>query len=136
MNAAFRSRGDRVEAEQRAGRHDDLAAVRFRQLDQVRPRQQRPGAEHHDGLAGLEHGPADAFEHCGRGAFDRQIGMGRKSLQFDQRTGDPLGVEPGLRLGAVARGRAGQGEPRHAVGELAGEHAPDGAEPGNGDAGR
>ena len=46
-----------------------------------------------------------------------------------------LGIEPGARLGMVTRGRAGEREARHARGELAREHAADGAEAGNGDAG-
>src|SRR5262249_29371615 len=46
-----------------------------------------------------------------------------------------LGIEPSSRLGMVARGPAGEGEARHARGELAREHAADGAEAGNGDAG-
>ena len=49
-------------------------------------------------------------------------------------TGALLGLEPGLRLGTIARGRAGEREARHAVGKLTGEHAPDGAESGDGDA--
>ena len=46
-----------------------------------------------------------------------------------------LGIEPSSRLGMVTRGRTREREARHAGGELAREHAADGAEAGNGDAG-
>ena len=98
-------------------------------------RQQRTGAQHHDGLAGFEHRPADPLEQRGGRAFDRQIGQARKRLQLDQRTDDLLGLEPGLRLGAVAAGGTREHEPRYAVGEPARNDTADGAETGYGDAG-
>ena len=70
----------------RAGRHDDLAAMRFRQGNEIGVRQQRAGAEHHDGLAGFQHGPADPLEDRRGRAFDREVGEVRKCLQLHQRT--------------------------------------------------
>ena len=79
MNRAFGGCGDRIEPKKCAGRHDDLTSPRLRQLDQLRPRQQRAGREHHDPLPRLEHGPANAVEHASGRAFDREIGMGRET---------------------------------------------------------
>ena len=42
--------------------------------------------------------------------------------------GDALGIEPGLRLGAILRGGAGEREARHSGMEPAREHPADGAE--------
>ena len=63
----------------RAGRHDDLSAMLFRQGNEIGVRQQRTGAEHHDGLAGFQHGPADPLEERGGRAFDREIGEVRET---------------------------------------------------------
>src|SRR5256886_1243510 len=61
--------------------------------------------------------------------------MGRKRLRLDQLAHNPLGIEPRLRLGMVARCGAGKREARHACGEPAHEHAADGTEAGDSDAG-
>src|SRR5215831_13527078 len=61
--------------------------------------------------------------------------MGGKRFGLDHGTRDMLGIEPSSRLGMVTRGRAGEREVRHAGGEPAREHAADGAEAGNSDAG-
>ena len=61
--------------------------------------------------------------------------MLRQLIEVDQGTIDLLLVEPGLRLGAVAHGRTGERDARHALGEAARDRAADGAEAGNGDAG-
>ena len=87
-----------------------------------------------DLLSRLQHGPANALERRGWSTFDGEIGVVRKLLRLDQRTGNPLGVQPGLRLAPVAHGRTGERKTRHAVGQVARNHATDGAEPGNGDA--
>ena len=60
--------------------------------------------------------------------------MQREQLGLDQRAGDPLGIEPRLRLGVIARRSAGEHQTRYAVGELARDHAADRAEAGDGDA--
>ena len=90
MDRAFRRRRDRIEADQRAGRHDDAAAVRLGEVDQVRPRQQRAAAQHHHLLAGFEHRPADAFEQRGRRAFDREVGVRRQVFERHDRARDAL----------------------------------------------
>jgi hypothetical protein len=59
-----------------------------------------------------------------------------KCRERDDRAGDPLALEPGLRLRHIAGRRATEREPRHPVGQPAREIAPDGAEAGNADAGR
>src|SRR5262249_27653971 len=61
--------------------------------------------------------------------------MGWKRLGLDQGTRDALGIEPSSRLGMVTRSHAGEREVRHTGGEPARDHAADGAEAGNGDAG-
>jgi hypothetical protein len=86
-------------------------------------------------LSGLQHRPADPFECGGWGAFDRQIGMGRKCLGLDQGARDPFGIEPGLRLDAIARGRTSKREAGYAIGQPACDDAADRAEAGNGDTG-
>ena len=101
----------------------------------MRPLQQRAGAEHHHLLAGRQHRPADVLDDRRRRAFDRKVGMVGQFVEFHQRTGDALRLEPGLRLGAVARRRAGERQSRHAVMEPARQHASDRAEAGNGNAG-
>ena len=60
--------------------------------------------------------------------------MGWKILGRYQGARNLLALEPSLRLGAVADRRAGEREPRHAVGQLAREHATNRAEAGDGDA--
>ena len=123
LDLAFGGGGHRIEAKQRAGRNDDLAAARSREFDQVRPRQERAGAQHHDPLARCKHGPADRFEHARRRALDRKVAMLRQRVELDQRRSDPLSIEPCLRFGAVAgrnraerepwNSRARAGAPRH-----------------------
>ena len=122
---------NRVEAEQRAGRHDDLAAMLPGERDQMWARQQGAGAEHHHPLAGGQHRGADVFEDGGRRTFDREIGMVGEFLELHQRALDPGRVEPGLRFRAVARRRAGERESRYSGGKALRERAPDRAEPGN-----
>ena len=78
MDGSFGRRRDGVEPEQRAGRHDDLPAMLLGELDQIRPRQQRAGAQHHHPLAGLQHRPADVLDDRGGRAFDREIGVLRQ----------------------------------------------------------
>ena len=134
-DAALRGRRHGIEPEQGAGRHDDLTAVFLRQGNEIGARQQRAGAQHHDGLAGFEHRSADPFEQGCGGALDCQVGQARECLQFDQRASDTLGIEPGLRLGPVAARHTGEHEPRYAVGEPAGNDTPDGAQAGYGDTG-
>ncbi len=134
-DAAFGGCSDRIKTQQGAGRHDDLPAAILRQGNEIGPRQQRAGAEHHHGLAGFEHRPTDLIEElCGR-AFDRNVRIGRERRQLDQRTGDAFGVEPGLRLGTVAGGGSGQHQARHAVGKPARQHTTDLAKTGDGDTG-
>ena len=112
--AALRCGGNGIEPEQRAGRHDDLAAMRAGELDQLGARQQRADAQHHDPFAGLEHRPADVLEHGCRRAFDREVGMARKILELDQRTRDPGLREPFRALAwsrAAAQASASPGIP-------------------------
>src|SRR6476661_3413121 len=61
--------------------------------------------------------------------------MRRHLVELDQRTDDARAVEPGFRLGAIVGGDAGERQAGHAIGEPAREHAADGAEAGDGDAG-
>ena len=131
MDGAFRGGADRIEAEQCAGRHDDLAAMFPGERDEVRARQQGAGAEHHHLLARGEHRRADLFERRGRRAFDDEIGAVGKLIEPDQRALDPGRVEPGSCFGAVARRRAGEREAGHAGGDALRERAPDRAETGN-----
>src|SRR5262245_62191015 len=60
--------------------------------------------------------------------------MQREQLGLDQWAGDPLGIEPRLRLGVIARGGTGEHEARYPVGELARDHAADRSEAADGDA--
>ncbi len=131
---AFGGGRDRIEPEQRSGRHDDLAAALLRQRNQVGPLEETPALSTITVLPASSIGRQMSFEHRRWRAFDREVGVARKFLELHQRTGDALRVEPGLRLGAVPGGRAGEREARDAVGELAREHAADGAEAGDGDA--
>ena len=75
MDGAFRRRGHRVEPDQGAGRHDDLAAMRAGEFDKFGTRQQRTGAQHHDLFAGAQHRPADLIEDRCRCAFDDEVGV-------------------------------------------------------------
>ncbi len=135
IDPPFGSRSHGIEPKEGAGRHDDLPSPRFRELDQVGSRQQSTRRQHHDLLSRFEHRAANPLQHCSGRAFDGELGMRRKLLRLDQAARDPLGVEPGLRLCAVARGCTGKRQPRYAVGQPARKHAPDGAEAGNRDAG-
>src|SRR5688572_14660225 len=134
MDAALRSRGDRIEAEQRARRNDDLSAMRLGEIEQVRACKQRTAAEHHDLLAGFEHRPAYVLDGRRGRAFDCEIGMLWKIIESHQRAPNAFTVEPGLRLGAVADGGASQREPGQPVPQVARQHASDGTQSGNGDA--
>src|SRR5579864_823310 len=102
MDRALDRGGNRIEAEQRAGRHDDRAAMRAGEVDQVRPRQKRASAEHHDAPASLKHWGADFLKGIRADAFDRKIGVAGKIVELDKRTDDLSLTEPRLGLGAVA----------------------------------
>ena len=81
MNGALGCGSHGVEAEQRAGRHDDLAAMRPGEVDQMRPRQQRAGAQHHHALAGRQHRGADRLQHGGRARIRARDRRGGESPQ-------------------------------------------------------
>src|SRR5262245_22385021 len=115
MNDALGRRRNRVETEQRASRHNDLAAVLAREINQVGPRQQGARAEHHYLLAGHQHRRANALQSLAWRAFDREIGVAGKFGKFYKRTGNLRRVEPRFRLADIARRRAGQRKPRQAV---------------------
>jgi hypothetical protein len=136
MDGAFRGRRHRVEAEQPAGRHHDASAVRLGEIDQLRARQQRAAAEHHHLLAGGEHRHADVGDQRGRRALDREVGVRRHVGKRDHRAVDLLRLKPSLRLAGIARGNGGERHAGHAVVEGARQRAADGAEAGDGDAGR
>ena len=55
-------------------------------------------------------------------------------VEFHQRAGDALVVEPGLRLAAIAHRNAGERQSGDAVMEPARQHPPDGTEAGDGNA--
>ncbi|MGY4477516.1 hypothetical protein ACVILL_004930 [Bradyrhizobium sp. USDA 3364] len=74
MNGPDRRRGHRIEPDQRAGRHDDLAAMGSREFDEVLVLQQRADAEHHRGLAALDHRRHDRADHLARRALDHDVG--------------------------------------------------------------
>ena len=63
----------RVEADQRAGRHHDLAAILFGEIDQVLVLEQRACAEHDRRFALLQTAPRST-EELGRRAFDDDVG--------------------------------------------------------------
>ena len=134
MDGAFGGGRYRIEADQRAGRHDDLATFRAGEIDQIGARQQRAGAQHHHLLAGVEHRPADLVEDRGRRAFDREIGVIGQFIERDQRNGNAFAIEPGLRLGAIPRRDARQHETRYPLRQLARHGFADLAQPGNGNA--
>ena len=117
----------------RAGRHDDLPALLARQRDQLGPRQERAGAQHHHALAGLEHRPADRFEHRGGRRLDGKIRVLRQLGEGDDRAVDPLLPHPRLGLAAVAHRDAGEGKARQSLREPPGKRPPDGAKAGDGD---
>ena len=114
MDGTFGSSRDRIEADQGAGRHDDLAAMCPGEIDQIGTGQQRTGAEHHDLLAGGQHRPADLIEDISRRTLDNEVGVSGQFVQRNQRTGDSFPIEPGLRLRrslVVIAARASPGRP-------------------------
>ena len=133
---AFGGGRDRVETDQRAGRHDDLAASRASEFDEIGARQQGAGAQHHDLLAGAQHWPADLIEDRSRRAFDHKVRMIGHRLKRDQRTANAFAVEPGLRLGMIPCRDARQRKTRQTLRQLARHGLADLAQPGNGYASR
>src|SRR5439155_13541794 len=73
MDSAFGGSRHRIETDQGAGWHDDLTAMRSREIDQIGTGQQRTGAEDHDLLAGAQHRPAYLIEDISRRTFDNEV---------------------------------------------------------------
>jgi hypothetical protein len=124
----------RIEAEQRAGRHDDPGTGLCREIDQIGLLQELADAHRHEDPAGPDRRLGDLTEHCRRGAFDHHVGAIGELVQTEHRHGPSEPGKPRLGLRDVARADRGEPEPRQATIEAAADRAADRAEAGKRDA--
>ena len=74
MNGADRGGVDRIEPDQRAGRHEDATAIGAGEIDQIEIVEQTADADDDCGLAALHRGLDDRAQLAARRAFDHDVG--------------------------------------------------------------
>ena len=84
-DGAFGGGAHRIEAEERAGRHQDARAGRLRPLHQIPIFQKLADRERHENLSRLDHRNRHLAKHLRRQAFDDDVARLRQRLGGDDR---------------------------------------------------
>ena len=82
-DAALGGGAHRIEAEQRAGRHDDAGAGLPRAVDQVHVVDELADGQRHEDAPALDGGARNAGEQRGRQALDDDVARFREGAEFD-----------------------------------------------------
>jgi hypothetical protein len=106
LNFALRGCGHRIETDQRAGRHDDLAALFLGERQKLGIFQKLARAERHQHLSRGQYGGSNFRHHGGGRAFDNEIGCRDQFRERKHWRRAADFVEKAARLRTVAHGNA------------------------------